>query len=224
MKFPAFDGKELIVEYKYEDNRVVQSIGGFMNVASGVSMSNLCFSTDVYDSIVYTNNSICVYTIPDVTYSFSVLDNPKKPTVYTLDSEGRLIQMVRRDNFVINYSYEGNKMIETNSAGRVMRNFYFENKNLIKITSGSVDTTDLYYQMKEILFQKFDTNPNPLKGMFYLSGSFYRAFSENNYTEYTVNEYERKNDGTIGISRCYWFSMPIIYNSDGYPMFGDYDL
>lgn len=86
------------------------------------------------------------------------------------------------------------------------------------------DTTSSYYYKKEIIFQDFDNKPNPLKGLYYLTGAFYRAFSANNYSACTINQYMRMTDGKIEKIGSYSFSIPILYTTDGYPKFGDYEL
>jgi hypothetical protein len=222
MVFSPNDVLKTIVSFKYKDNRVIQATGGFINAPSGTNFSNLAFSTDVYDSIVYADNSIFVYTKPDVIYSF-FSDNPKNPTVYTKDAKGKLIKIVKRDGTEINYTYQDNQIVEKNSNGKTLRNFYFENNNLIRITSEFGDTSNQYYSKKEFLFQEYDTKSNPLKDMYHLTGAFYRSFSENNYSKFTVNEYRHLENGKIGIISTGWFSMPIEYNTDGYPKFGDYE-
>lgn len=226
LNFPANEALKTVVTFEYNNNKVIQSIGGFINAPSGMNLTNLIFSTDVYDSIVYRGNEILVYTKPNVFYSpsLSPKENRQNPTIYTLDQDGRLIRLLRRDSLMISYFYSDNLIVEKNSNNKILRNFYFENENLITVTKEYGDTTDSYYYKKEINFQDFDTNPNPLKGQYHLTGAFYRAFSTNNYSAYTIIEYMRMEDGKIGKVSTYLYSMPIIYTTEGYPKFGDYDL
>lgn len=221
MEFPPNDAFKTVVSYRYGDNRIIQATGGFMNVPSAGNFSNLLFSTEVYDSIVYVDSSIFVFTKPENNYSF-FYDNPKNPTVYSKDSKGKLVRIVRRSGAELNYTYLINHIIEKDSLGNVLRNFYFENNNLVKIICESGDTSHPYYSKKEFLFQEYDTKPNPLKNMFHLSGAFFRAFSENNYQKLTINEYRKLENGEIGITSTSWYTSPIEYNAKGYPKFGDY--
>ena len=226
LNFPANEVLKTVVTFKYENNNVIQSIGGFINVPGGTNLTNLLFSTNVYDSIVYSGYEVMVYTKPNVFYSpsLSPTENRLSPTIYTLDQNGRLIRFLRRDSQMISYFYLDNLIVEKNSENKILRNFYFENENLVTITKEYGDTTDAYYYKKEINFQDFDNNPNPLKGQYHLTGAFYRAFSTNNFAAYTISEYMRMDDGKIGKIGSYWYTMPIIYTTDGYPKFGDYDL
>ncbi|HBZ65600.1 MAG TPA: hypothetical protein DEO70_02095 [Bacteroidales bacterium] len=221
LTFPAKVVSKTIVSLQYSGNRVVRATGGFMNAPAGNNFMNLMFFNDVYDSIVYVDNSIYVYTRPDVFYS-SVGDDPEKPTVYIKDAYGRLIKTVRRDGTEFNYKYHVNQIVEESSNGEILRNFYFKDNNLVRITRESGDTSSLYYSKKEMLFQEYDTKPNPLKNMYHLTGAFYRSFSENNYSQFTVNEYRHLDNGKIGIVNTSWYSIPIVYNAFGYPKFGEY--
>lgn len=222
MNFPPNGVLKTIVSFKYKDNRVIQATGGFKPIGLGSGFSSLLFSTDVYDSIVYLDNSIFVYTKPGfVNYFFNAY--PDNPTVYTKDSNGKLIKIVRRDGAEINYIYQNNQITEKFSTGNILRNFYIENNNLTRITRESGDTSYPYYSKMEILFQDFDTKPNPLKNMYHLSGAFYRSFSENNYSKYTVNYYSRLENGKIGLISTGSYSMLFEYNTDGYPKYGDYE-
>lgn len=225
MTFPPNDLLKTIVTFDYENNQIKKTTGGFLNVPSGANLANLSFSYDVYDSIEYRGDEILVFTKPRVIYSPSSLkEKPNNPTIYTLNKDGRLIRVVRRDSMSIIYSYVDNLIVERNSDNGIVRQFHFENGNLISVTKEYGDTTDLSYYKKEINFQDFDTNPNPLKGQYHLTGAFYRAFSTNNYSSYTIIEYMRMADGKIGILRTFEYSMPITYTTDGYPKFGDYNL
>lgn len=225
LTFPPNDPLKTIVTFDYENNQIIKTTGGFLNVPSGTNLANLSFSSDVYDSIVYRGNEILVFTKPRVIYSHSSLkEKPNNPTIFAFDKDGRLIRVVRRDSMSIIYSYADNLIREKNSDNGIVRKFYFENENLVSVTKEYGDTTDLYYYKKEINFQDFDSKPNPLKGQYHLTGAFYRAFSTNNYSSYTIMEYMRMADGKIGKVSTYWYSMPITYTTDGYPKFGDYYL
>ncbi len=224
MNIPPNDPLKTTVIFGFNNNQIIKTTGGFMNVPSGFNLDNLSFSSDIYDSIVYRGNEILVFTKPRVIYAhLSPKEKPNNPTIYELDKEGRLIRMVRRDSVSISYSYTENQIVETNDKNEILRNFYFENENLIKVTREYGDTNSTYYYKKEIIFQDFDKNPNPLKGLYQVTGAFYRAFSANNYSAYTINQYMRMEDGKIEKVGNYWYSMPIIYTTDGFPKFGDYE-
>jgi hypothetical protein len=70
--------------------------------------------------------------------------------------------------------------------------------------------------------QEYDNAPNPFKGLYYIPGAFLRSFSANNYTSYTVNEYDMLTDTTYGIISSIHCRFPFTYDSDGWPEFGSY--
>ena len=214
--FNPFDS--LQVSYTYKGDKIVECIGGFQPVPSGNNFFRLLFSSEVRDSIAYKGDSVCVYTKPGYTYFES--ENPQSPTIYVY-SQNRLQKLIRRDGFEVNYTYTGNQIVEKNSNGIVLRTLYFENNNLVKIVKENINTENTVVYKKEIFFNEFDNNPNPLKNKYYLLGAFYRAFSENNYKSTIENEYYLIDD-TLRLTGTYTYSMQIRYNSDGYPMFGDY--
>lgn len=128
MNIPPNDPWKTIVTFGYKDNKIIKTSGGYLNVPTGTNLSNLSFSTDVYDSVVYRGNEILVFTKPNVSYApLSMKEKPNNPTIYALDKDGRLTHVVRRDSMTISYSYTDNLVVETNNNNGVLRNFYFEN-------------------------------------------------------------------------------------------------
>jgi hypothetical protein len=97
-----------------------------------------------------------------------------------------------------------------------------EDNNLVKVVKENIDLQGKLFRIEEMLFQEYDTNPNPFKNKYHISGAFYRAFSENNYKKTTKLVYTILIDGTFGLLSTTWFSMPIIYDDKGYPLFGTY--
>jgi hypothetical protein len=121
------------------------------------------------------------------------------------------------------YHYSKDKITETINDEFTNRTFYFEHGNLSKVLSEKYDNHGVLISVDEILFQDFDHNPNPLKARFYLSGAFFRSFSENNYQRYVRNSYFRSPDSTMTLIYSGSFAYPFTYNSSGYPMFGEYE-
>jgi len=224
--FPPDDSQNTKCSYLYGDNKMIKITGGFLTVPSGTNFSNRIFSKDVYDSISTIGRTIYVYTKYEI--NGSVSEDNFNPIIFNLDSHEKLIKITKKDDFHssefdLNYTFSENQINETYSDGKVRRKFYFEKNNLIKVVSEVYDFQGLIFGKKEILFQQFDDKPNPFKNMYFVKGAFFRAFSDNNYKSYTTNKYMRSSDGTLVLTSNYWFSMPILYNTDGYPMFGDYE-
>jgi len=211
---------ETICSINYKNNAPVKIIGGFRQEASGYNLSNFVFSEDVSDSIVHDGGKVIVYTIPKFTYYIS--DNPDNPLIYSLSADKSLQNITRRNGFVTNYAYSGNIITETNSEGDVLRKFYLENNNLVKVEQEYFMPDGDLFKKIEILFKGFDNNPNPLQDKYYLIGAFFRAFSVNNFEEYTINTYFSSDGINLELQNTYTFSMPINYDMLGYPLFGEY--
>ena len=221
-----FMPNDTLCSYSFSGNYVSKVTGGFVMFPSGTNISSLIFSKDVYDSIVFNSNRVSIYQ----KYSFanSVDENTFNPMVFTMDSQQRLQKITIKDGYHpdgrdINYTYSDTLIKEIAYNGYDERTFYFKNNNLEKVVSKRKNSQGEYYLVREILFQNYDNSPNPFKNMYYVRGAFYRAFSENNYTKITNNEYGYLIDGTFGITAHSWWSMPISYNADGYPKFGEYE-
>ena len=222
--YPPDSGKN-IFSYEYQNNKIVRVSGGFIPIPGVLGFSKQIFSLMAYDSIVYLANNVSVYQKYD--FGSGTLEKLTSPTIFTLNPKNQLLKVARKNAFQPKvdeffYAYVENQIIETNDNGKIRRKFHFENDNLIKITSQFENTQGEVMSKEEILFQGYDDNPNPFRNLFFISGAFYRAFSKNNYTSYTINQYDFLIDGTFGISDSYWYTLPIRYNADNYPMFGDY--
>lgn len=224
--FDPGDSLSSFCSYTYADMKMAKTTGGFVTVPSGSNFSNLVFSSRAYDSIYFDDNT--VYSYSKFNFGGLISEDNLSPTIFHLDSQHKLIKINKNNGLYLNridlfYTYTGNQVIETDVNGLISRIFYYENNNLVKVVSEKYDAQGVLFWKKEILFQGFDNKPNPFKNMFFVKGAFFRAFSENNYQEYTVTEYSQLYDGTFGIYNTFWFSMPIEYNAGGYPMFGDYE-
>lgn len=224
--FPYNDSQKSECSYLYDDEKMVKLTGGFLRIPNGANFSAQVFSKDVYDSIDRIGGAIYVNT--KYMRNGVLIESSSNPIIFNMDSRGKLVKVTKKDQlsgngFDLNYTYSENQINETYSDGRVRRKFYFEQNNLIKVVAEAYDLQGLIFGKKEILFQDFDDKPNPFKNMYFVKGAFFRAFSVNNYKSYTTSEYTRSSDGTLVLTSKLGFSIPISYNTDGYPMFGDYE-
>lgn len=224
--FPPDDAQTTRCSYLYADDKMIESTGGFLSVPSGTNFSNQIFSKDAYDSISTIGRTIYIYTKYKI--NGSVIEDKFNPIIFNLDSHEKLIKITKKDafhpgGFDLNYTYSENQINETYSDGKVRRKFFFEKNNLIKVVSEMYDLQGAIFSKKEILFQEYDDKPNPFRNEYFVKGAFFRAFSDNNYKSHATNEYRRSSDGTLVLTGNYRFSMPFLYNTDGYPVFGDYE-
>lgn len=223
LTFPPNDPLITMCSYEYQNDNIIKVTGGFLPLPAGSNFSNLLFSRDVFDSIVYNGNEISVFK----KYTNFPWANSENPSIYTLDSQNKIQKLTVNNgfntSFEVNYSYSINEITEKNKNGVILRKLYMEGNNLVKIVKESTDFQGILLRREEILFQEYDTNPNPLKNKYHISGAFYRAFSENNYKKTTKLVYTILIDGTFGLLSTSWFSMPIIYDDRGYPLLGSYE-
>ena len=185
------------------------------------SFLNKMLTNNMYDSIIKLNETYKVYTLPtSMPYYFT--DNPDNPVEYIINDQ-EIQQITRRDGFILNYEHESHFIYEKNEDGLVLKKFYLENNNLTKVEKFKYDLNLEVYQRTEILFQEYDSSPNPFKGKYYVLGAFYRSFSENNYRSYTINTYNRLDDGSFQLYQTLEASPPFGYTDDNYPLFGNYE-
>lgn len=206
------------IHFEYKEDVLTGIKGGFLFVPGGNHMRLVFDEEFIYDSIVYDGKQIKVFTKPE--FAYTAFDNPENPIIYQIDADNKLEKITKRDEVQLNYTYNNNQVIEKSNEGEVIRTFYLEEGNLVKVETNKYEFGELTYK-KELLFIDYDDKPNTLKNKFYIPGAFYRAFSKNNYTKYQLNEY-RMVDGEFIQTSSYGFSMPIAYTSNGYPKYGDY--
>lgn len=209
------------IVYEYQNQNISKVIGGFMPFDPFSSFLNKTLTNNMYDSIIKLNETYKVYTLPtSVPYYFA--DNPDNPVEYIINNQA-IQQVTRRDGLILNYEYENNFIYEKNESGLVLKKFYVENNNISKVEKFRYDLNLEVYNRTEILFQEYDSNPNPFKGKHYLLGAFYRSFSENNFSSYTINSYNRLDDGTFQLYYTFETTTSFGYNNDNYPLFGNYE-
>ncbi len=207
---------------EYNAGKVVKVTGGVADVPAGSNFTNLMFSANVYDAIDHYKNIVNVYTVPG--HQYYVGDNPDNPVSYILSSEGKPVKITSRNGIVRFYEYSDNMITETNADGGVNRKFHFEDGNLVSVVWDFFSRTDGSLIGKaELFFEDYDTNPNPLRGMYYINGAFYRAFSENNFHSYTYNSYISSDGTTLTLVDTRTYSVSLEYNEEGYPVLGRYE-
>ena len=212
--------------YEYSGNEMTRSDGGFAIIPTGSDYSNNIFLNDVYDSICHLGNDIYLYQ--KGRFNGKIVNDYRNPIIFSLDKNGRLIGMSKENPWIggrykLSYTYSQDKITEADSTGVTRREFYFKNQNLVRVEDYTYDSQGKIFSKEEILFSGYDDHVNPFRNKYFVKGAFFRAFSQNNYTSFTRNEYDRSTDGTLELSGYYMFSMPIKYDSEGNPEFGDYE-
>lgn len=209
--------------YEYSESAMTRSVGGFKAVTSGKTSSNL-FSRDVYDSICYIDNDVYVYQ--KYKQNGTTQNSSLNPVIFSLGADGRLIGISKANpsgRMRELFTYSSHNIVETNMSGDTLGEFYFENKNLVKVESYVYGPEGKIFSKEEILFSGYDNNINPFEHKYFVKGAFYRAFSQNNYDTYKRRVYNSSSDGTLYLADSAKYYTPIKHNSDGYPEFGNYE-
>lgn len=226
LSFEAVD-TDLYCSYVYDAENVRKVQGGFVPVPQGTNLISYIFTGNGYDSIAIQNNGYYVYA--KVKYSDSLIfEYTSNPVIYFLDSQNKIIKINKKSTFYpngydLNYTYSDTTITETGLNGMITRIFYIKNGDLVKVISDRYYPPGVLSNRKEILFEDFDNNPNPFKGKYYVSGAFFRAFSEHNFQSYTINMYGLMPDSTFAIYQSNKYTTPLSYTTDGYPKFGIYE-
>lgn len=210
---------ETRIIFEYEGQKLTRVKGSFINVPDVTLMYKPQFSADAYDSIVHLENDVFVYTRPP--YAFYSNENPENPIQYEFDANQKLVGITSRNGVRLTYEYDENIIIERMNSDRVLRKFYMENNNLVKVESENINLEGELVGRKEIIFSDYDNNPNPFKGLYYITGAFYRSFSENNYSKMTLTKYSKHEDEFI-VSLEFKKEFGFDYTNSGYPKFGNY--
>ncbi len=211
--------------YTYTGDHVTRVDGSMILVPAGTNLNRYLFANNGYDSLVPGDNSVVCY--------WKSFDNgiirtyPLNPYIFYTDAQGRLTRVFRTDGFhpggyELHYVYAGDSIVEQYADGSVRRTFYLSHGNLRKVLTKKHLQGKLF-SMHEILFYSYDNGPNPFRNRYYLRGAFFRAFSENNYLEYKVNDYGWLTDSTFGLTAWSRVTMSVGYDADGYPLFGHYE-
>ncbi|HNX67328.1 MAG TPA: hypothetical protein PKH02_10630 [Bacteroidales bacterium] len=219
--YTAAEPYATVCSYSYTKELVNKVSGGFKLGTGGSSVNTFVYSADVTDTLIYSGTTVNVFTRPE--YSYFSGDQPSNPNIYKLNEDGRILQFTRRDGYQVNYTYNGDLIIEKNLSGDTLRVFHMENHNLVRITKNYKDNNGVTVSVLETLFEDFDENPNPLKDKYFLVGAFYRSFSKNNFSGITQNYYVKLTNGTLKLLSTSSSSVPISYDQSGYPEFGEYD-
>lgn len=206
------------LSFVVEKGRYVKVQGGVVAMAAGTSFS-WAFNTGCYETLTYEGSSVKVFSSSELT--FYAKDNPKNPTIYSFDSKGRLDKVTQRNGNTVSYQYQADVALEKDASGNTLRTFSFSNGNLVKVEKLWKNTEGVVIQKEEMLFEGFDSHPNPFKGKHYVLGAFYRAFSNSNFTKRTVNTYILQ-DGALVKRSTATETVEIRYDANGNPLLGEY--
>ena len=196
-----FSGK---IYFEYDDqNRINKILGGPVRYLTGANSYGYYFTDDVETTVSYDNNDVIIENA-----SFLINDNKlnsRKLTnsFYNIESE-------------YFYKYKEN-LIQEILNDKVNRTFYFTNNNLSKVEQiiYSLDYSTIRGK-KELIFSDYDNNENFLKGLFFINGAFYKAFSDNNFKTIEYKTYDYINDEfELDLDNGYSISFDFEVNNNG---------
>jgi len=163
------------------ENRIAKITGGLKNLPGNTAFDTVWgFSSDVEDLVNYNQDTISM----NYASNMDVKPFDKKFVIRNGQLVYQKATYFNKFNFNIgthtyNYEYANNRIIEKRD-GILHRIFTLENGNLIKMEkltnniSGELLYREIYY------FTNYDSGTNFMKGKFFVSGNFLKAFSNNN--------------------------------------------
>ena len=219
---PTFSNK-FYFEYDNQ-NRMNLIKGGFIRLPSGQG-GNYMFIDDsienpVQSKISYDGNVVKVDRVPSISISYNNFSYINFETVfYAIENskitKRKIISEDLKHELVYNYEYSENKVYEKLNDGKLLRTFYFEKGNLIKVETIYRDNISKeVYGKDEVIFLDYDSTKNYLKGKFYINGAFLNAFSENNFRKLEINKYSYQ-DNKFVLNSSYNQDIQFSYDSNG---------
>ena len=186
---PEFS-KKITLQYN-QMNQLTQTSGGLATLPATLNARNAYLSDDVVDKIQYSNS--CVATENEFPYK-----TYQDTNLYILNN-GQLKKRIiikKNPDYILDYTYtyEENKIVETLNGILQTCTIYLSNNNVTKIECFTYNNSKEIIYKKEIIFSSYDQSKNLLKGLYYIHGAFYNAFSTNNYRKREIKTYTLSNN------------------------------
>lgn len=206
------------VRFVYLNGKIAKRVGGFRSVvASEGAFYPYMFTTQIYDTLIYSGNQIIIRT-----YS----ENPQR--VYaglnerhiSLDGNGRMIrQIVPAATDTTDYQYDSKGRLKGScrryyTTGVDTVSYYYTGSNLDSLVRKVYQFSNLMVKDVES-FSGYDRSANPVRNMSYFSETFNRSLSANNYTFYRFQRFAP--NGILGDS--YTRSWTLTYDAEGNVVF-----
>ncbi len=206
------------VRFVYLNGKIAKRVGGFRPVvASEGAFYPYIFTTQIYDTLIYSGNQITIRTYSeDPQRAYANLNE----RLISLDGKGRMIrQIVPAATDTTDFHYDsGGRLREsyrryyTSGVDTVW--YYYTGSNLDSLVRKVYQFSDLMVKDVEA-FSGYDHSANPVRNMSYFSETFNRSLSANNYIYYRFQRFSP--DGFLGES--YTRSWTLNYDSEGNVVF-----
>lgn len=169
------------------NNKISEVHGGVLLFPPGQSLMTWMYHDSVVDLVTYSQDTVKVH--------FNSGNPSSRKKKFFKIRNGKVVYRKDMDNIYTNeytYTYSGNTINETMN-GQPYRTFTMVDGNLVSVERLYYNSTNQIAGKKEYRFMNYDNSQNLLKGMFYVSGAFFTAFSDNNYQRLEINNYTYSN-------------------------------
>lgn len=183
----SFDGK---IYLQYDNSgRINKVLGGLLYLPHPTPSSAFYMSNNVEEYVVYDGTKIRVASLNMYEKEFEIQGNQLVSQKTTYTPNLNIFLLADYCSEILQYEYEGNVVLEKKN-GLIRRIFHLENGNLIKVelflrNNNFENTGKLEYN-----FSEYDSNPNLLKGKFFIHGNFFKSFSNNNYKRFALRRFD----------------------------------
>ncbi|RZK09623.1 MAG: hypothetical protein EOO46_13255 [Flavobacterium sp.] len=213
---PSFSGK---IKFEYNGNgQIIKMIGGFVSfyypTGSGFE-EGLFINDSLVNEVSYSGN---VITAQD-NYRY---DMPGRVIDYKIEYGKLITRKVRGydDNGTevitdFQYEYSSNQIIERKD-NKIFRTFYFEDDNLVKVEQVTRNylTGEIMWKT-EIVFSDYDSYENLLQGKYFVNGTFFKAFSKNNFRKLQKKHYDYIAGQYVDSGNSTMFSFESVVDQNG---------
>ncbi len=193
----SFDGK---IYLEYNDFGLVNKVvGGLLYQPYPSSNSPFTIANGIEENVIYDGSKIRVASLNMYEKEFEIQGNLLVSQKTTYAQGINFFLLADKCSEILYYEYEGNVVLEKEN-GLIRRIFHLENGNLVKVelflrNYNFENTGKLEYN-----FSEYDSNPNLLKGKFFIHGNFFKSFSNNNYKRFALRRFDYV-DGSYVLSQ-----------------------
>jgi hypothetical protein len=180
----------------YDNSGRISTInGGPTLVASGSNQDSWLFTNIPSYTVFYEDNTV------SINHNVTFFDSETLNT-YSINNDKiisrNVVSTLNYFNYELaEYTYQYfDDYIEESRNNELFRTLFFENNNLVKIEQlryGNIEDPlgepNTLVGKTDYIFSDYDTNENLMKGLFFLDGAFYKAFSNNNYQKISRYNY-----------------------------------
>lgn len=199
----SFDGK---IYLQYDNSgRINKVLGGLLCLPHPTPSSPFYMSNNVEEYVVYEGTKIRVASLNMYEKEFEIQDDQLVSQKTTYTPNLNIFLLADKCSEVLYYEYQGNVVLEKEND-LTRRIFHLENGNLVKVELFLRNFNAENIGKIEYTLSDYDSNPNLLKGKFFIHGNFFKAFSNNNYKRFSVRRYDYVDGNYVLLGEMLSFS------------------